>query len=320
MGSPVENGMNMPDKILIVGSGALATLFAARLSAAGVQVSMLGTWQAGLSALEQQGATLVNPQGEQQTYPVRVLTSASRSAKFIHCLVLVKSWQTGRVAHQLTDLLHQQSLVLTLQNGLGNRESLVQILGIGRVAQGVTTLGANLLGPGLVRLTGEGQLSLEAHPKLGPLAEMLVGAGFQVNIVSEASSLIWGKLVINSAINPLSALLRLTNGELLEHPARRLLLADLARETAAVAAAKGISLPYPDPIFATEDVARRTSGNRSSMLQDVLRGAPTEIESISGAIVDLGKSLGVATPYNACMARLVQAISPQISITQNLPG
>jgi 2-dehydropantoate 2-reductase len=144
---------------------------------------------------------------------------------------------------------------------------------------------------------------------------MLSGAGFQVNIVSEASSLIWGKLVINSAINPLSAVLRLTNGELLDHPARRLLLADLASETAAVAAAKGISLPYPDPISATEDVARRTSGNRSSMLQDVLRGAPTEIDAISGAIVDIGKSLGVPTPYNACMARLVQAMTPLPSAT-----
>jgi 2-dehydropantoate 2-reductase len=102
----------------------------------------------------------------------------------------------------------------------------------------------------------------------------------------------------------------MTNGELLDHPARRHLLADLASETAAVAAAGGISLPYPDPVSATEDVARRTSGNRSSMLQDVLRGAPTEIDAINGAIVEAGKSLGVPTPYNACMVRLVQAISP----------
>ena len=315
MGSPAENGVSMPDKILIVGSGALATLFAARLSASGVQVSMLGTWQEGLSALEQHGAVLVKQQGEQQAYPVHVLKSSSRPEKFLKILVLVKSWQTGRVASQLPALLHQQGLALTLQNGLGNRESLAQILGTDRVAQGVTILGATLQGPGRVCLAGEGPLSLEAHPKLEPLARMLSGAGFQVNIVSEASSLIWGKLVINSAINPLSAVLRLTNGELLDHPTSRLLLADLASETAAVAAAKGISLPYPDPISATEDVARCTSGNRSSMLQDVLRGAPTEIDAISGAIVDLGKYLGVPTPFNACMARLVQAITPLSSAT-----
>jgi 2-dehydropantoate 2-reductase len=305
----------MPDKILIVGSGALATLFAARLSATGVLVHMLGTWQEGLSALEAHGAILVNPQGEQQAYPVQVLTSSAEPAKFMKALVLVKSWQTGRAAGQLSTLLHRDGLALTLQNGLGNRENLAQVLGSDRVAQGVTTLGGTLLGPGRVRPAGEGQLSLEAHPKLEPLAQMLLGAGFKVNIVTEASSLIWGKLVINSAINPLSALLRLTNGELLDHPARRLLLADLARESAAVAAAKGITLPYPDPTVATEEVARRTSANRSSMLQDVLRGAPTEIDAISAAIVDLGRSLGVPTPYNACMARLMQAVSPHPTST-----
>ena len=318
MGSLVENSVNMPDKILIVGSGALATLFAARLSAAGVQVSMLGSWQEGLSALAQHGAVLVNAHGDQQAYPVQILAPSSKPEKFLITLVLVKSWQTGKVASQLQALLHQQGLALTLQNGLGNRESLVEFLGTNRVVQGVTTLGGTLLGPGRVRQVGEGQLSLEAHPKLEPLAEMLIRAGFQVNIVSEADSLIWGKLVINSAINPLSALLRLTNGELLEHPMRRLLLADLARETAAVAAAIGIKLPFPDPVLAAEDVARRTSSNRSSMLQDVLRGAPTEIDAISGAIVALGMSLGVPIPYNSCMARLVQAIAPQIITSQNL--
>ena len=311
MGSLVEISVNMPDKILIVGSGALATLFAARLSAAGVQVSLLGSWQEGLSALSRHGAVLVDPHGNQQAYPLQVLDSSSRSEKFIYALVLVKSWQTGRVASQLTARLHQQGLALTLQNGLGNRERLVEYLGTERVAQGITTLGGTLLGPGQVRQAGEGKLSLETNQKLEPLAEMLIGAGFQVNIVSDVASLIWGKLIINSAINPLSSLLRLKNGELLEHPTRRLLLADLVCETAAVATAKGIKLPYPDPVLAAEDVARQTSGNRSSMLQDVLRGAPTEIDAINGAIAALGKSLGVPTPYNSCMARLVQAISPQ---------
>ncbi|MFH2039319.1 MAG: 2-dehydropantoate 2-reductase [Chloroflexota bacterium] len=300
----------MADKILIVGSGAMATLFAARLSASGVLVKMIGSWQEGLTALARHGAVLVNQQGDQHAYPVQILESSSKPEKLLHALVLVKSWQTTRVASQLPALLHQQGLVLTLQNGLGNRDILAEFLGTDRVAQGVTTLGGTLLGPGRVQQVGEGELALEAHPKLEPLTELLIGAGFQIKFVSDSESLIWGKLVINSAINPLSALLRLTNGELLEHPTRRLLLADLVRESAAVATANGIRLPYSDPVIAAEDVARRTSSNRSSMLQDVERGAPTEIDAISGAIVALGKSLGVPTPYNASMVRLVQAINP----------
>jgi 2-dehydropantoate 2-reductase len=302
--------VSMKDKLLIVGTGALGTLFAARLSAAGVQVSMLGSWQEGLSALARHGATLVGLDGEEHTYPVRVLQATQPLEEFKQVLVLVKSWQTGQVAHQISAFLSRDGLALTLQNGLGNREILEQSLGSNHVAQGVTTLGGTLLGPGCVRLGGNGHLSLEAHPRLAHLAEMLTGAGFQVNIVPEASSLIWGKLVVNSAINPLTAILRVTNGELLQHPARRLLMADLARETAGLAAARGIPLPYPDPVPAAEEVALRTGANRSSMLQDVLRGAPTEIEAISGAIARLGKTLGVATPLNACMYCLVQALSP----------
>jgi len=304
--------MNKSAEVLIVGSGALATLFAGRLSAAGMPVSMLGSWNEGLAALERDGAVLVNPNGQEQSYPVRILNYSGPAKPFKFALVLVKSWQTRLVAEILPAYIQQDGLALTLQNGLGNREILEKWLGSERIAQGVTTLGGTLLGPGCVRLGGEGALSVEAHPRFGPLADLLRQAGFQVNIVPEATPLVWGKLVVNSGINPLSAVLRVTNGELLQHPARRYLLAELARETAALAVARGITLPYPDPVLAAEEVARRTGSNRSSMLQDVLRGAPTEIESISGAIFRLGQTIGQATPLNACMYRLVQALTPAV--------
>lgn len=301
--------MNAPEKILIAGSGALATLFAARLSAAGLKVSILGTWREGLSDLKNHGAILVTPDGKEHAYPVQVLDGTSPPERFRYALVLVKSWQTERAARQLRDNLDQEGLALTLQNGLGNLEILSKSLGSDRVAQGVTTLGGTLLSPGRVRLGGDGLLSLEEHPKLGNLAGLLASAGFRVSVVPEARSLVWGKLVVNSAINPLSAILRVTNGELLDHPSSKVLLGALARETADVAVLIGISLPFSDPAAAVENVAKRTADNRSSMLQDVLRHAPTEIEAISGAIIKLGGSLGYPTPFNECMYQLVKTIT-----------
>ena len=299
----------MPDSILIAGSGALATLFAARLSAAGIYVTMFGTWSEGLTALDRNGAILVSPDGAEVAHSVHVLTQTS-AVKFHQALVLVKSWQTERVAVQLADFLDRDGLVVTLQNGLGNRQVLSRLLGPDRVSQGVTTLGATLLAPGKVRLGGDGPLSLEVHPRLDALAGLLERAGFQVHIVPDANSLIWGKLVINSAINPLTAILRIKNGELLQNPAARQLMANLAHETASLAGRQGIPLPFPDPVAAVEQVAQMTSDNLSSMLQDVLRSAPTEIDAICGAIHNLGDSLGFPTPYNNCMYRLIQAISP----------
>lgn len=308
MGSAAEKPLKLDDSLLIVGSGALATLFAARLAQAGVRVVMLGTWREGLQALKTGGARLLLPDGSWVSQPVTVW-EGEQPGRVKQALVLVKSWQTARAAEQLKTLLDPVGLALTLQNGLGNREVLAEVLGEERVAQGVTTSGGTLLEPGLVRLGGEGAVSLEDKPRLGPMSALLQKAGFEIHQVEQVESLVWGKLVVNSAINPLSAILRLPNGALMEQPERRRLLDEVAGETARVAQAKGIRLPFENPTQAVEDVARRTAANRSSMLQDVLRGAPTEIESISGAIHRLGMELSVPTPFNTCLYWLVKSMS-----------
>jgi len=292
------------DPILILGTGALATFFAARLSAAGADVTMLGAWPEGLAALRAKGARLA---GETGAHPVRVTGDPAECRGARAALVLVKAWQTGRAAAQLRDCLAEDGLALTLQNGLGNRETLAGSLGEARVGLGVTTCGATLLEPGLARAGGDGLISLERRPRLRPLEGMLRRSGFAVETVDDAASIVWGKLVVNAAINPLSALLRLSNGELLSRPPARNLMNELAGETAAVARALGIALPFEDPARAVEEVAGRTAGNRSSMLQDVLRGAPTEIDAINGAVVRLGEETGVPTPVNRVLVALIKS-------------
>jgi 2-dehydropantoate 2-reductase len=295
--------------ILIVGTGALATLFAARLAQAGYQITMLGTWKAGLAALHKDGARLVDADGIERQFEVQVTDDPRKCDGMKRALVLVKAWQTGRVAQQLRECLTDDGLVVTLQNGLGNHETLVQNLGPDRVALGTTTAGATLLGPGLARAGGEGIISIERHKALGPLEEALKSARFNVNIVDDAQSLIWGKLVINAAINPLTALLRVPNGKLLESPSAREMMGALATETAQVAKAEKISLSFSDPIAAAEEVASKTAGNHSSMLQDVLRGAPTEIDAICGAVVKIAQKHNMDTPANRVCWKLVRAMT-----------
>jgi 2-dehydropantoate 2-reductase len=299
--------MNQP--VLIVGTGALATLFAARLSAAGASVTLLGTWKNGLEALRENGARLIEADGAIHSHPVLTTRDPEHCREARFAIVLVKAWQTERAAGQLADCLARDGLALTLQNGLGNYETLSRRLGESRVALGVTTTGATLLGPGLARLGGEGVVSIENHPRLAPLEGWLRSAGFKVQLVDDARSLAWGKLVINAAINPLTALLRVPNGQLLERPAARTVMATLAREAATVAGAQGVHLPFRDPVGAAEDVLRKTAANQSSMLQDVKRGAPTEIDSICGAVVREGQQSGVPTPVNWAVWNLVRAVA-----------
>ena len=164
-----------------------------------------------------------------------------------------------------------------------------------------------MIEPGLVRPGGDGLITVQKHPRLAPLIEMLQTAGFSVQQVPDLSSLIWGKLVINAAINPLTALLGVPNGKLLQSQSARELMEEAAREAAQVATAHGIKLNFKNPAQAAAAVARATSDNLSSMLQDIHRGAPTEIEVISGAVTRLGREVNIPTPVNQVLWQLIQA-------------
>ena len=307
MGS-VPKGTEMTEHILLVGTGALSTLFAARLSEAGHHVSMLGTWKDGLHSLNQNGARISEANGKERAFHVHATDNPGDLSDVKHAIILVKSWQTKRVAEKLKGILAPDGIVLTLQNGLGNREALARDLGAEHVALGVTTTGATLLGPGHAKVGGEGVISLEQNQALGPLEAALRSSNFNLQIVDDARSLIWGKLVINAAINPLTALLRVPNGELLSHPWARKAMSALAHEAAQVADAEHVKLPFSNPIEAVEEVARKTSKNLSSMFQDVRRGAPTEIDAICGAVTERGRKHGVDTPYNRSCWQLVKAM------------
>ena len=291
--------------LLIVGTGAMACLFASRLVPY-AQVTLLGTWEEGVAALQAEGIRLEEDSRVEQVQ-VRATHDPSDCAGSKQALVLVKSWQTERAARQLAKCLAPERVALTLQNGLGNIEMLERALGRERAALGVTTTGATLLGPAHVRMGGAGPTHVGPHPRLAPLVNLLRKAGFETEEAEHLDGLVWGKLAINAGINPLTALLEVPNGRLLELPSAREVMLAAARETAAVAAARGVTLPFDDAGVRAEEVALKTSSNRSSMLQDIQRGAPTEIDAICGAVHAEGVTVSMPTPVNWILWHLVRA-------------
>jgi 2-dehydropantoate 2-reductase len=295
---------------LIVGPGAMGCLFAANLRKAGYDVTLLDYNRERAEKISRQGIMVEGVTGEYTVnVPVVVGKTGSQPDYVLICVKAIKTREAGEaIAHWLPS----QSVVATLQNGIGNIETLTGIFGKERVLGGVTAEGATVLGWGRIRHAGRGSTVFgpDAGPE-GPVKRLVSAfneAGFKTDSAASVEGLIWGKLVINAGINALTAITRLKNGRLPDLKGIRAVMEGAVKEAAAVAEAKKIRLPYPDPIGRVMDVCRDTAGNISSMLQDVLNKKITEVDFINGAIVREGEALGIATPINRILTSMVQAI------------
>jgi 2-dehydropantoate 2-reductase len=302
-------------RIAVVGIGALGCLLGARLSVA-ADVILLGHWPEQIAAVQKGGLRVENLQDDHKTYKVSITSNPESIAACDVVLVAVKSRQTSDVAQMLSERLDDSVLVLTLQNGLNNRATLAQALGPERVALGVTSEGATILAPGIVRHAGRGNTYLGLDRTLGPkpqnrlkdLERVFNQAGFTTQTVDDANGLMWGKLAVNAAINPFTALLQVSNGFLVEHQPLKDIMRRAAEEVAIVAQAQGIELPVSNPAEQAYQIAEATAANISSMLQDFRRGVPTEIDVISGAVERLGQEAGIPTPVNSRLYQLVREL------------
>ena len=304
-------------ELLIIGAGAMGGLFGALL-APHAAVSLLTTNQEHAAVMGGHGLTLVDLDGATRRVPVRVLTDPQdygRRADLV--LVCTKTRATAQAAATARDLLAADGLALTLQNGLGNLEQLVAAVGAQRAAAGVTSQAATLLAPGRVRHAGSGPTVLGIPPgreeAITAVAGLFTRAGLETRISDDVDSLLWSKLIVNVGINALTALLRVPNGVLAQTPECDLLMARAVAEAVAVARALSIGLDGERQLERVREVCLRTADNRASMLQDILRGRPTEIDAINGAVVARGREAGVDTPVNLLLTQLVQALEATVA-------
>ncbi len=302
-------------RITIIGAGAMGSLFGGLLSGV-AEVGLVDLWREHVDAIRRDGLRLVEPTGE-QVIQISATTDPAEAGPTDLAIIFVKSHQTEWGAEIARSILKPDGLALTLQNGLGNRDVLARVLGAARAWQGVTAHGATLLGPGRVRHAGRGPTHLETRPDIASRAEQVTGlfqqAGIDTHLSPDLDSLIWGKLVVNVGINALTGILRVPNGLLREIEPALSLMDAAVEEAVQVARAKGIALPYDDPIHKVHDVCTATAANRSSMLQDVLRGSSTEIDVINGAIVREASALGLQAPVNQMLTQFIKAIEASYS-------
>ena len=296
-------------RIAIFGVGAMGTLFGAHLTPH-ANVTLIGRWSAQLEALSNVPLWVLQTDGQKESVAVKIVNYERAPHAVDVALILTKASGTDNAARTAANILKPDGIAVTLQNGIGNIEIIEKHVGKARAVLGITTQGAATDGPGVVRVGGTGITTLAANPtcldQVQALSELFNRAGFPTAVVEDVSSLVWGKLAINAAINPLTALLSVKNGELLNSEHTRSLMREAALEVADVAAALGIGLPF-DAAAKAAEVAQMTAPNRSSMLQDISRGVETEIETINGAVMRKGEEVGVPTPVNRTLYHLVKA-------------
>ncbi len=202
-----------------------------------------------------------------------------------------------------------------MQNGIDNVETVRAALPGARAIAGSTTQGVVLLGDGRVRTVNRGTTTFARDDTVAPTSEELaaafIAAGLDARVADDVNLLLWRKLVIVAAINPLGALTGSTNGAVVSDPALVPRARALATEAAAVAKAEGVD--PGDAWAAVEAAGRATAANRNSMLQDLDAGRPTEIDAISGAILRRARTHGIAVPVTETMLRLVRARERNVS-------
>jgi len=311
---PLQDQPDEPVKIVIFGVGAMGCLYGAYLSP-DYDVTLVGTWPEQIAALNSRRLTVRYADHRRDVYvDLNARPTPQDLADIDYALILTKSTQTERAAKIARTLLKEDGLCIPIQNGIGNFEVAAEQVGEDNTSLGTTTMGAAIEAPGVIRFGGEGVTYLATRPivdhRVRTLAKLFQQAGMQTEVTKNIDGILWGKLVINCAINALTAILRVNNGVLVtfEDSHARELVEAAAVEAAAVAKANGIKLPYANPAERAIEVAEATAENTSSMLQDVLRQTTTEIEMINGAVVRAGKEAGVETPVNSMLYNLVKAL------------
>lgn len=287
-------------KIAVVGPGALGCLFAAKLNAAGERVHLVDYRPDRAERLAASGIVVERDDATATERP-GVTTHIPGGMDLV--IVLTKAYATAALRFP------PDVPVLTLQNGLGNVETLCATVGSARVLAGATAEAATLIGEGRVRHVAPGRTAFGAWTSCDaePARAALARAGFDVEVTQAPGQLIWEKVAINAAINPLTAILNVPNGALLELPEIRALMRDLVVEAAKVAATEGYRFEK-SLVELAEQVCHATAENISSMLQDIRNGKRTEIDAISGEILRRAQLAALPSPRTRVVAQLVRGL------------
>ena len=307
-------------KIVMLGAGALGSTIGGTLAMGGNDVHFVDMWQEHVDLINKDGLHMTN---EKEDWYVRVdaRTTADTIGEADLVIVLVKSFATKQAVEQLkqTNVIGKNTLVMSLQNGLGNEETIASVIGSENVISGKTYVGGRLIQAGYISAGGQGkwtyigELNGEITDRIQTVCNVFNDAGLLCEVSDNIKGLIWDKLLINVAAGALCGITRLPYGPLYEEDYIKDVAVAAIQEGIQVAKAAGVVLKSEDPQYPWVAASEGLPGTfKTSILQSLELKRPTEIDFINGSIVEWGKKYGIATPVNQTLVACVKGIEKYI--------
>jgi 2-dehydropantoate 2-reductase len=299
-------------KIAVVGCGAMGSVYAALLGTAGHEIWAIDSWKEHVGAIKANGLHLEGASGD-RTVRVNATTDAADAGPCDVVILATKAMHVEKAARSMQPLLRPDTIVLSIQNGLGGPDTAARVLGRERVLVGVVGgFGASMKAPGhahhngweLVRL---GELAGPISPRLEAVAEIWRSGGFRVKCFDDIDQLIWEKLICNVCFSGTCAITQRTIIEVIDDADAWQIASRCATEAFNVARARGIKLDFTDPVTYVRAFGMKIPNARPSMLLDHMAGRMSEIDAINGAIPLAAKTAGFNAPYNEVVSALVRA-------------
>ena len=301
-------------KIAIAGAGAMGCRFGVKLQAAGHQVTLIDNWQDHVTSIQEHGLTVTTDDGQDHVTQMTAKRPADVTERFDLVILFTKAMQMDQMLQQLSGILDNQPIVLTLANGIGNVETIERHVPKDRVVAGTTVWSSSLTGPGHITVTGTGSISLQAivpekFDDLPALIAALNAAHLNASPAENVLAAIWKKAALNSVLNTYCTLFDCNIGGFGALPNWRTLNDAVLTEFAAVAKAAHIQFDAAadTALIAAQFDPDKNGGHYPSMHQDMAKKRPTEIDFLNGYIAQLGKKLGVPAPTNALLTQLIHS-------------
>ena len=300
-------------KIAVIGSGAMGCLYGAYLSKDN-EVIMIDGWKDNVEKINENGITLDEENGS-YTYKAKAYEDSRDINDVDLVIVFVKSINTISELNKHKNIFKEDTIVLTLQNGYGNDEDIMKFVKKENIIIGTSSHSSIMVGPGHAKHAGCGTTHISTvvgnQDNAEKVAEIFNKAGFITEVNNDVKRLIWSKLFVNLAINPLTTILKMNNGPVAENDSVKEIAAKLVKEAVIVANKEGMNFTFEEAFNNALDVSYKTRLSKSSMYQDTLRKAKTEIDKINGTVVRLSSKYNIECPYNSMICDLVHAIESE---------